>query len=96
MKVFIFAGALALLASPALAVPYCDPPMQEGNGMTDYGFGPESESDAAAQYEQMLHSEGVGAHQTRFWNGCIQTWVTVGGREEMRIYDRDSLRQLLP
>ena len=94
MKALLVAGAFALLASPALAVPMCNQPMPEANGLINYGFGPETESEAAAHFEQALHAEGIDAHQTRFWNGCIQTWVNVGGQDQMRFFDPDTLAEV--
>ncbi len=94
MKAFILATALALLVTPALAVPYCDLG-QSKDGKVDYGFGTTiGEQDSAARYEQMLNGEGIAAHDTRFWNGCIQTFVKVDGRDQMRFYNPDSLSEM--
>lgn len=94
MKTLLVAGAFALLATPVLAVPYCDPPIPDQNGLVDYGFGPQTESDAAAQLERELNAEGVGAHQTRFWQGCVQTWVNINGHDVMKFYDPATLQEV--
>jgi hypothetical protein len=94
MKTLLLTAILALLASPALAVPSCDKPIPGKDGMINYGFGPQLESDAAAQFEQMLNGEGIPAHQTRFWNGCLQTWVKIDGQDVMKFFDPDTLREV--
>ena len=91
MKALIFAGALALLASPALAVPYCQ---SIQNGPHNFGFGATTEAEAAAQLEMELNAEGIGAHQSRFWNGCLQTWVSENGQDIMRFFDPTTLREI--
>jgi len=93
IKALLLVSALALVATPALATPMCDRPIGK-DGMVDYGFGPETEDQAAAQFEQALNADGIGAHQTRFWNGCIQTWVKVDGQDVMKFYDPDTLREV--
>ncbi len=93
MKALILASAVALMVTPALAVPYCST-LREKGGLVDYGFGYETEQAAAARFEDMLRGEGVDAHQTRFWNGCIQTFVNVDGKEEMRFFDPSSLQEI--
>lgn len=93
MNKLALVGLFALLASPALAVPYCDVTKLPG-GNPDYGFGNVTEDEAAQRFEQELHGDGIDAHQTRFWNGCIQTFVTVDGKDVMKFYDPDTLREL--
>jgi len=94
MKALLVVAALALLASPALASPDCDKPVTDSNGLVDYGFGPQTEEQSAAMFEQELNGEGIAAHQTRFWSGCIQTWVKIDGRDVMKFYDPDTLREV--
>jgi hypothetical protein len=96
MKKIILLGALALLASPitaALAVPFCDKPgfdMLNADGKPLF-----SETELAAQAEQQLRAEGIDANMTRFWNGCIQTFVRdASGHETMRFYDPDTYREI--
>ena len=96
MKKLLVLGALALLSTPvttALAVPMCDGPRfdeLDANGKPLY-----SEMDLAQLAEQRLKSHGVDAHQTRFWNGCIQTFVRdAAGHDQMKFYDYDSLREI--
>jgi len=95
MKALLLAGAFALLVTPAFAVPYCDvsPNMNDG-ASADYGFGPIGEEQSAELAEQQLRGDGIDAHQTRFWNGCIQTFVTVDGHDEMQFYDPNTLRRI--
>lgn len=94
MKTLLLAGAFALLVTPALAVPYCDVGPANGDGNVDFGFGNIGEEQSAQVAEQMLRGEGIAAHQTRFWNGCIQTFVNVDGHEEMQFYDPGTLRRI--
>jgi hypothetical protein len=95
MKKIILLGALALLASPtaAWAFPMCDgPPFDHMNadGTPQY-----DEMAMAQQAEQELRAQGIDANQTRFWNGCIQTFVDDGtGHQEMKFYDPDTLREV--
>ena len=66
-----------------------------GKGTIDYGFGPDcGRAVSRSSFEQKLNGDGIRGHQTRFWNGCIQTWVNVGGRDDMQFYDRDTLAPL--
>ncbi|ERR1700712_594623 len=95
MKKLVLIGALALFvlpASAALAVPMCDGPdfgKVDSNGQPVY-----DEAAEAANAEQQLHGEGIDAHLTRFWNGCIQTFVKEGGKDRMKFYDPDTLREI--
>ncbi len=96
MKKLLVLGALALLSMPvsaALAVPMCDGPrfdLLDGSGNHLY-----SEEDYAQMAEQRLRAHGIDANQTRFWNGCIQTFVDDGsGHQTMKFYDYDSLREI--
>jgi hypothetical protein len=94
MNKLIIAGAFALLATPAFAVPYCDVGPNSEGATADFGFGPIGEEESAKLAEQELHGEGIKAHDTRFWNGCIQTFVNVDGRDEMQFYDPNNLRRV--
>ena len=88
-------GALALFAlpaAPALAVPMCDGPdidHYDKDGQPVY-----DEIDSAARHELELHGEGIDAHDTRWWNGCLQTFVTIDGRDVMKFYDPETLREV--
>jgi hypothetical protein len=94
MRVLILAAAMAALVSPAFATPSCDGPDILDNGLKNFGFGPMTESEAAAIFEQQLNHEGIRAHQTRFWSNCIQTWVNENGKETMEFFDPDTLRRI--
>ena len=95
MKKIILLSTLALLATPvtaAFAVPFCDSPrfdLKDSQGNNIW-----SEEELAAEAEQRLRSHGIDANQTRFWNGCIQTWVKVDGQDVMKFYDPDTLREV--
>ena len=96
MKKIILASALALFAMPAtgaLAVPMCDGPnfdALDSNGNPRY-----SEEDEARNAEMRLRARGIDANMTRFWNGCIQTFVDDGtGHQVMKFFDPDSLREV--
>ena len=87
--------ALALLvATPvtAFAVPMCngiDFSMVDSSGHPLY-----SEEDEAKFAEIRLRGRGIDANSTRFWNGCIQTFVRENGHETMRFYDPNSLEEV--
>lgn len=95
MKTIILFGALALFALPAtaaFAVPMCDGPDFERlhkDGTPIY-----SEIDMAAMAEQELRARGIDASDTRWWNGCLQTFVRENGRTVMKFYDPDSYREI--
>jgi hypothetical protein len=96
MKKLVLLGAVALFTLPAtaaLAVPACSGPdgptfvNNKGEQMIDMNA-------AAQTAEDQLRAAGVDAHQTRFWNGCIQTFVNIDGHDVMKFYDPHSLREL--
>jgi hypothetical protein len=96
MKKLALLATLALLASPvtaALAVPMCDGPRfdeVDANGHPLY-----NEEFMAQQAELHLRQMGIDANETRFWNGCIQTFVRdETGHETMRFYDPDTYREV--
>jgi hypothetical protein len=96
MKKIILLSTLALLATPvtaAFAVPFCDSPrfdLKDSQGNNIW-----SEEELAAEAEQRLRSHGIDANQTRFWNGCIQTFVDDGtGHQIMKFYDYDTLAEV--
>ena len=94
MKKLFAVGALALLFSPvsiASAVPMCNGP---DFSLDSEGHPRASEVDEAALGEQRLRAQGINANLTRFWNGCLQTFVREGGHETMRFYDPDTLREV--
>ena len=95
MKKIMLLGLVALFVSPvvpALAVPMCSPPVDsyDKDGLPIF-----DEIGAAITAERELRSMGIDAHDTRFWNGCIQTFVDDGsGHQVMKFYDYDSLREI--
>lgn len=95
MKKTILLGALALLMSPttAWAFPMCDGPAFDrlnSDGTPRY-----DEAELAAEGERELRAQGIDANQTRFWNGCLQTFVDDGsGHQTMKFYDPDTLREV--
>ena len=95
-KKLVLLSALALFASPApavLAVPMCDgPPFDHFNADGTPAY---DEIGAAENAERRLRARGIDANLTRFWNGCIQTFVDDGsGHQDMKFYDPDSLREV--
>ncbi|MBN9306807.1 MULTISPECIES: hypothetical protein [unclassified Devosia] len=95
-KNLVLLSALVLFASPApavLAVPMCDgPPFDHFNADGTPAY---DEIGAAENAERRLRARGIDANMTRFWNGCIQTFVDDGsGHQQMKFYDYDSLREL--
>ncbi len=90
--------ALALLtvgAAPALAVPFCNGGGRPGVNL-NFGiqFGQMTDTQRAQLYEQQLNARGIEAQQTRFWNGCIQTFVRENGHITMRFYDPSTLEEV--
>lgn len=98
MMRFSIVLVLALLASPAVAeriVPMCPEPMPGLH--IEFGFsigGTMSESERAAFFEQRLRARGIDASQTRFWNGCIQTFVRENGHTTMQFFDPRTLERI--
>lgn len=96
MRKSVFAATLILaagLSTAALAVPMCDDPRfdkLDANGRPLY-----DEEFLARQAELHLRQMGIDANETRFWNGCIQTFVGDGtGHQKMRFFDPDSYREV--
>jgi hypothetical protein len=99
MRKLIVIPAVAMLALstvPAWAVPMCDGPRFEDNDGVhiNLGFGLMTEEEAAQHAEMRLRMRGINANMTRFWNGCIQTFVREGGHDTMRFYDPDTLEEI--
>ena len=84
---------LALSATAAYAVPMCDGPRfdeVDANGHPLY-----NEEFLAQQAELHLRQMGIDANETRFWNGCIQTFVTdASGHTKMRFYDPNTYEEV--
>ena len=96
MKKIILLSTLVLLATSvtaAFAVPFCDSPrfdLKDSQGNAVW-----SEEQLASEAEQRLRSHGIDANQTRFWNGCLQTFVDDGtGHQVMKFYDYDTLAEV--
>ena len=94
MKTLALTIMLALIASPALAVPTCYTPRSGSIVVFEFEIGKFSETDRARFYEMRLRSMGIDAAQTRFWNGCVQTFVTENGKFSMRFYDPWTLEEV--
>ena len=95
MKHALIALLAVLAASPALAAPFCSAP--RGNGLhivLGFEIGKMNETDRAAFYQQQLRARGIDASDTRFWNGCVQTFVTENGHFTMRFYDPYTLDEI--
>ena len=97
MKTFTLFGALALFLLPAtaaLAVPMCDPP-HISNARDAGGNRITTQDDVIAMLENRLRSEGIDVHNSRLWNGCIQTFVTdASGHTKMRFYDPNTYEEV--
>jgi hypothetical protein len=94
IRQLVVVGGLALAALPgtAQAVPLCDPTFY---GFKDrFGNTLETEQDAAARIEMQLRAHGIDARDSRFWNGCLQTFVRENGHTVMKFYDPDTLREI--
>jgi hypothetical protein len=96
MKTTLLAAlAFATAATPVLAVPFCHAPQGGGSHIIfNVEIGNLSEADRAAFYEQQLRARGIEASDTRFWNECIQTFVTENGHFTMRFYDPYTLEEI--
>jgi hypothetical protein len=95
MKKFLFLGAVALLALPStgtLAVPFCNGPRFDE--LDSHGHPVYSEEELAREAEMQLRAQGINASMTRFWNGCIQTFVRENGHTQMKYYDPDTLAEV--
>jgi hypothetical protein len=95
MKTILLLSALALFSIPttaAFAVPMCDGPAFDrlkANGTPRY-----SEEEMAMDAEMQLRSMGIDASDTRWWNGCLQTFVNENGHRVMKFYDPNSYREV--
>ena len=86
---------LAMNAASAFAVPFCYAPKGNGPFITFHvEIGKLSEADRAKFYEMELNARGIDADNTRFWNGCVQTFVTENGHFTMRFYDPWTLEEI--
>lgn len=98
MKKLVLLVAIAIVgasATAAFAVPMCDGPRFEEEGSGGLFGGPvNSEQEAAFNAEIRLRAKGIDAHMTRFWNGCVQTFVRENGHDVMKFYDFDTLREI--
>ncbi len=96
MRALLAIVLAAVGVSPALATPDCTVP-RGGPGL-NFGFelqiGKMSEQERAQFYEQQLNARGIRAQQTRFWSGCIQTFVVENGHVSMRFYDPYTLDEI--
>ena len=71
------------------AAPYCDTPIHEKG---DKLF---NEADLARTAEHELHRLGIDASNTRFWNGCLQTFVKdENGKNVMKFYNPDTFAEI--
>ena len=90
----LLALAFTAFALPAMAAPMCYAP--RGGHVIQFSIeiGKLGEADRAAFYEQQLRARGYDARDTRFWQGCIQTFVTVNGHFTMRFFDPYTLEEI--
>jgi hypothetical protein len=95
MKHLLFTTSLFLVlsATAAYAVPMCDGPnFSEKDGKGNPVYSEDQESQFA---EQRLRGMGIDANNTRFWNGCLQTFVTdASGHSKMEFFDPNTFQQL--
>ena len=72
----------------------CDGP--DFNEVNAQGKPVHDEETMARDAETILRMRGVapGAHQTRWWNGCLQTFVSVDGHEVMKFYDPNTYKEV--
>ncbi|HEX4298184.1 MAG TPA: hypothetical protein VHZ56_09185 [Devosia sp.] len=97
MKQLILLGAAALIAlsaAPAWAVPMCDNPQFDQSFQKVFGKPAISQDDQALNIERELNRMGIDATNTRFWNGCVQTFVREDGHTVMKFYNPDTLQEI--
>ena len=83
-------GGLATAEKPAIR---CNGP--DFNATKPNGRPVLDETGMALDAERTLRAYGVkGAHQTRWWNGCIQTFVPVDGHDVMKFYDPNTYQEI--
>ena len=94
MRAALAAALVVLSAGPTLAIPTC--PVNHGGFSLSFTLeiGKLGESERAALGEQRLRARGIDANNTRFWNGCLQTFVTENGHVRMRFYDPETLEEV--
>ena len=95
MKTFLVAALFASLATPSLALGYCDIPRGGPivSSTIDADLG---ENDKAALYEIELRRQGVDAVQVPFWAGCVQAVVREDGRIVQKLYNPWTLAEVPP
>jgi hypothetical protein len=82
------AALFALSASAALAVPMCDPDSVSGKKSLF------SQDEVIRSIEADLRAQGIKVHNSRLWNNCLQTFVTVNGHDVMKFYDPNTRREI--
>jgi hypothetical protein len=92
IRTLSIAAALALIAVPSIAAPFCATP--RAGAMVQLGSGIRSETEKAEFYERRLRAAGVNASNTRMWNECIQTFVYEDGKTTQRLYDPFTLEEI--
>jgi hypothetical protein len=72
----------------------CDGP--DFNARDSKGHQIYNEETTANEAETFLRMRGIakGAHQTRWWNGCLQTFVPIDGHDVMKFYDPNSYQEV--
>ena len=97
MKKAFLIGALALALTPvtaAMAVPTCENLQFQDYYKERFGKPFFSQEHQARFIERQLIQRGIEASNTRFWNGCVQTFVRENGHTTMRFYDPDTLDEV--
>ncbi|GHA26404.1 hypothetical protein GCM10007989_22740 [Devosia pacifica] len=89
-------GLVLLLATPAMAIPYCN---DTNPGFTlKFGlrFGePRSEMERNEDDLRALRRRGVDATRVERWNGCLRAYVRQpGGGETMQFYSPNTYRRV--
>lgn len=84
-----------VIATPALAVPFCVGGSKNGIGLEIIIGGKMKEADRMEFALMALRKKGVDATRVEIWNGCYRAFVRSGsGGEVMEFYDPDTLQQV--
>ena len=53
-----------------------------------------SQDEVIRSIEADLRAQGIKVHNSRLWNNCLQTFVTVNGHDVMKFYDPNTRREI--
>ncbi|MEO6178952.1 MAG: hypothetical protein ABIP15_04200 [Devosia sp.] len=95
MKTFLVAALFASLATPSLALGYCDIP-RGGPVVSSTIDSDLGEDEMARLYEIEFRHQGIEATQVTFWAGCVQAVVREDGRNVQKLFNPWTLAEVPP